>query len=239
MPSSGKREKIVSVGWGWVLFEEIYRTKSNFSIETHFVWVSSLFHKYPFGDSWRWINCRRSQKRTKINRSKMKTRVLNLKLNSQHPFSQHCIHKHNLSQLTRLLSKFFYLIKILKRHLSRLINGDTSWIICKRRQKCTRHTVTELYRKTNRRSSFKSKLKWSMNLKSETFNKLSTSILGNRLSPLGRVSEFIEIRNISKKSEIKSEVKSDLINFLCEVQQKLATPGGMPSLVHLSYQLDQ
>ena len=108
MPSSGKREKIVSVGWGWVLFEEIYRTKSNFSIETHFVWVSSLFHIYPFGDSWRWINCRRSQKRTKINRSKMKTRVLNLKLNSQHPFSQHCIHKHNLSQLTRLLSKFFY-----------------------------------------------------------------------------------------------------------------------------------
>ena len=202
MPSSGKREKIVSVGWGWVLFEEIYRTKSNFSIETHFVWVSSLFHKYPFGDSWRWINCRRSQKRTKINRSKMKTRVLNLKLNSQHPFSQHCIHKHNLSQLTRLLSKFFYLIKILKRHLSRLINGDTSWIICKRRQKCTRHTVTELYRKTNRRSSFKSKLKWSMNLKSETFNKLSTSILGNRLSPLGRVSEFIETRKSQRNLKL-------------------------------------
>ena len=77
-----------------------------------------------------------------------------------------------------------------------------------------------------------------MNQKSETFNKLSTSILGNRLSPLGRVSEFIETRNISKKSEIKSEVKSDLINFLCEVQQKLVTPGGKPSLVHLSYQLD-
>ena len=44
---------------------------------------------------------------------------------------------------------------------------------------------------------------------------------------------------ISKKSEIKSEGKSDLINFLCEVQQKLVTPGGKPSLVHLSYQLDQ
>ena len=110
-----KKRKDCLCRMGWVLFEEIYRTKSNFSIETHFVWVSSLFHKYPFGDSWRWINCRRSKKRTKINRSKMKTRVLNLKLNSQHPFSQHCIHKHNLSQLTRLLSKFFYLIKNSKK----------------------------------------------------------------------------------------------------------------------------